>query len=126
VAEPLVYVDTSDIREGALDELKEAIPRLVEFIDENEPQLLAYNVYLSEDSRRMTVVHVHPDSASLERHLEVGGPIFRQYAHLITLTSIRVYGEPSEEALRQLREKARMLGSGDVLVERREAGFSRL
>jgi quinol monooxygenase YgiN len=122
----LVYVDTSAVREGALEELKRAIKELVAFIDANEPQLLAYNVFLNKDGSEMTVVHMHADSASLERHLEVGGPAFRRFADLLTLSSIRVYGEPSEKAVGQLHEKARLLGCEDVVVQEPQAGFARL
>jgi hypothetical protein len=125
MSQTLVYVDTSDVRDGALEELKGAIQELVGFIDVNEPQLIAYNVYLSDDANQMTVMHVHADSASLEYHLEVGGPAFRRLADLITLTSIRVYGEPSDRALSQLHEKARLLGRGDVSVHTLQGGFTR-
>jgi hypothetical protein len=64
----------------------------------------------------MTVVHVHGDAASLEYHLDVAGPAFRKLADLITLSSIRVYGEPSKRALMQLHDKARLLGRDDVAV----------
>jgi hypothetical protein len=121
----LVYVDTSDVREGALDSLRTAIDELVEFLDANVPGLIAYNVYFSADGSQMTVVHIHPDSESLANHLEVGGPAFRKFADLLTLSSIRVYGEPSEKVLRQLDEKARMLGCRDVSIHERHAGFSR-
>ena len=73
----LIYVDTSDVREGAVEELKGAIKELIEFIDANEPQIVACCVYLSDDKREMTVVHVHADAASLEYHLDVAGPAFR-------------------------------------------------
>jgi hypothetical protein len=122
---PLVYVDTSEVREGALEELRGSIRELVNFVDANEPQLIAYNVYLSDDGSQMTVVHIHADSASLEYHMDVAGPVFRRLADLITLSSIRVYGEPSEKALRQLQDKAASLGGGDVSVHRLHAGFSR-
>jgi hypothetical protein len=125
MSEPLLYVDTSEVREGALEELKGAIKELVEFIEANEPQLIAYNVCLSDDGSQMTVVHLHIDSASLDYHMEVAGPAFRRFADLITLSSIRVYGEPSDKAVRQLKEKARLLGSGDVIVHRPLAGFAR-
>ena len=72
----IVYIDTSDVREGALEELKTAMKELVDFVEANEPRLIAYNVYFSDDGTRMTVVHVHPDSASLEYHMEVAGPAF--------------------------------------------------
>jgi quinol monooxygenase YgiN len=122
---PIVYIDTSEVGEGALGELKEAIEELVAFVDANEPQLIAYNVYLSEDGNQMTVVHVHADSDSLDTHMDVAGPAFRRFADLIELSSIRVYGAPSDEALVQLHEKARLLGSGHVIVDRSHAGFSR-
>ena len=122
----IVYVDTSDVREGALDELKLAMKELVDFVEANEPRIIAYNVYLSDDGTRMAVVNVHPDSDSLEYHMEVAGPVFRQFAGLVTLSSIHIYGDPSETALRQSHEKARVLGRDAVEVDSLHAGFSRL
>jgi hypothetical protein len=125
VSQPLVYVDTSEVREGALEELKGAIHELAEFIEANEPQLIAYNVYISDDGSEITVMHVHADSASLDYHMDVAGPRFEGFAKLVTLSSIHIYGEPSGRALRQLHEKAQLLGSGDVIVQDLHAGFSR-
>jgi hypothetical protein len=122
----IFYVDTSEVRAGALEALKPAIDELAEYIEANVPRLIAYNVYLSDDGTRMTVIHLHRDSASLEYHLDVGGPAFRRLAGLITLRSIDVYGRPSEAALKQLNEKARMLGGGTVTVHEWRAGFVRL
>jgi hypothetical protein len=80
----ILYVDTSEVRAGALEELKQGIKGLVDFVEANEPQLIAYNVYFREDGTRMTVVSLHPDSASLEYHLEVAGPHFRRFVELVT------------------------------------------
>ena len=125
MSKPLVYLDSSDVREGALDELKGAIKELAEFVEVNEPQLISYNVYVSDDGSQMTVMHVHPDSASLDHYMDVAGPRFGRFKDLVTLSSIHIYGEPSEKALRQLQDKARLLGSGDVIVQGLHAGFSR-
>jgi hypothetical protein len=125
MSDAIVYVDTSDVREGALEELKVGMKRLADFVAANEPRLVAYNVYFSADGSTMTVVHVHPDSASLEHHLEVAGPIFRELAELVTLSSIHIYGEPSEKALTQSYGKARLLGRGEVVVDAFHAGFTR-
>ncbi len=99
MAGAIVYVDTSEVREGALNDLKAAIDELAAFVEANEPRLISYNVYFSDDGTRMTVVHVHPDSTSLEYHLEVAGPLFTKFVDLVTLSSIRIYGEPSEKLL---------------------------
>ncbi len=121
----LVYIDMSDVREGALRQLRQAIAEFAKFVEENEPQLIAYNVYFDPHGTRMTVVHVHPDAASLDYHLDVAGPRFQRFADLLTLSAIHIYGEPSERALQQLRDKMRLLGSGDVVVYSQHTGFSR-
>jgi hypothetical protein len=90
MSQPLVYVDTSEVRAGKLPKLKAAIKELAEFIDENEPQLVSYSVYFTEDDSCMTVMHIHTDSASLDHHMDVGGPLFRKFADLVTLSSIHI------------------------------------
>jgi hypothetical protein len=121
----ILYVDTSDVREGALEELKAGMKELTDFVEANEPRIMAYNVYFSDEGTTMTVVHAHPDSASFEYHMEVAGPIFRRLAELVTLSAIHIYGEPSEKVLKQSHEKAQMLGRGAVVVEPLFAGFNR-
>jgi hypothetical protein len=124
-SEAIVYIDRSEIRDGSVEELKAGVRRLVEFIDAREPQLISYGFYIDEEAATMTVVAVHPDSASLELHLDVGGGEFRKLAHLLTLTAIECYGRPSERALEQLREKAAMLGEGGTVISiGRFAGFT--
>ena len=122
----IVYIDISEVREGALDELKAGLKDLVDFIEAKEPRLLAYNVYFSADGTTMTVMNVHPDAASLEYHMEMAGPLFRRFVELVTLSSIHIYGEPSEKALELAHEKARLLGGGAVEVEALHVGFTRL
>lgn len=124
--QPIVYLDRSDVHEGRLDDLKDGIVRLVDFIEAHEPQLLAYGFHLDEEARTMTVLAVHPDSASLELHLEVGQMEFRKLGDLITLRSIEVYGPVSARARGLLDRKLEMLGEGGVVVSERYAGFSRL
>ena len=126
VSDVIVYIDISEVREGAVDELKASLTDLADLIEAKEPQLLAYNVYFSDDGTRMTVMNVHPDAASLEYHMEVAGPLFRRFVELVTLSSIHIYGEPTEKALKQAYEKARLLGGGVVEVEALHAGFTRL
>jgi hypothetical protein len=124
-AELIVYVDHSDIHEGRLPELKEGIRRLVDIIDVLEPQLIAYGFHLDEEAGRMTVTAVHPDSASLELHLEIGNEEFRKLGDMITLRQMEIYGSISERVREMLEQKATMLGGRGVTVTERFAGFAR-
>ena len=127
MSELIVYIDHSDIREGKLDDVKAAIHELAAFVETHEPQLLAYGFYLNEDETHIAVVAIHPDSESLETHMEIGGPEFRQFADLINLHTIEVFGRPSAKVLDQLHQKAAMLGEdGRVVVHDQAVGFVRL
>ena len=96
----------------------------MDLIEAREPQLISYGFYIDEASSKMTVVAVHPDSASLELHMDIGSAEFRKLAHLLTLTAIECYGQPSERALEQLQQKAAALGDGGTVVSvGRFAGF---
>jgi quinol monooxygenase YgiN len=125
VSEPIVIVDTSDIHEGKLDELRRAVAELAEFVEANETGTISYQVFFGDDDRQMTVLQIHPDSASMERHMEVAGPVFAKFADLLVLRTIDIYGSPSEKVLELLRRKAELLGTASVAVHDRQAGFAR-
>jgi len=126
MSESIVYIDRSEIVEGKLEVLKEGIRNLVDFVHEREPQLISYGFFINDEATQMTVVAVHPDSASLEFHMEVAGPVFRNVKEFIELKAIEVYGRPSGKALRQLQQKAEMLGEGgSVVVQEPQVGFAR-
>ena len=126
MSEPIISLDTSLIRVGRLDELKSAVAELVEFVRSNEPRPIVYEVYVDNTESRMTVVQVHPDSASMEYHMTVAGPAFAGFAELVTLSTMDVYGKPSEELLELLRRKVQMLGEATVNVHDLQAGFARI
>jgi quinol monooxygenase YgiN len=126
MSEPVISIDTSSIREGRLDELKRAVADLVEFVQSNEPRPIVYQVYVDDSGSRMTVVQVHPDSASMENHITVAGPAFAGFAELVTLSTLDVYGKPSGELLELLRRKVQMLGDATVTVHDLQAGFARI
>lgn len=127
VSEPIVYIDRSRIREGKIEDVRAAARDLVAFVEANEPQLISYGFFIEEPANAMTVVAVHPDSASLELHMEIGGPRFKAFADLIEMRSIEVFGRVSEKVMQQLRQKAEMLGtSGSVQVHEMHAGFLRV
>lgn len=126
MTETIVYVDRSTINEGQAAIVKEKIQHLVRFIDQRESQLLGYQFFFDEDADRMTVIAIHPDSASLETHMEVGRTAFAGFADFIDMQAIEVYGEPSARVMELLEHKAEMLGeAGRVEVHTPQGGFMR-
>jgi hypothetical protein len=123
--DPIVAIDSSEIREGKIEELKARLTELVDFVEANEAEPIAYSVYIDEDGRRMTVMQIHANSASMELHMRLAGPIFRRFTELVVLSRIDFYGRPSDALLEQMRQKAEMLGNASVVVNELQAGFAR-
>lgn len=98
---------------------------LAGFVEENMPRLVSYGFFLDADRTHMTVVAVHPDSESLEFHMDVGGAEFRKFASFIDLQRIEIYGRVSDSVLERLHTKAQMLGGGTVAAHEFYAGFAR-
>lgn len=126
MAGPIIGVDRSEILEGKLEEVERAIARMAAFVEAEEPDTIAYEVFLDPSRTWMTVVQIHPDSASMERHMEIARPVFAPFAGLIRLAEIHVYGEPSERLVEQLEAKAAALGDATTTVHRLSHGFERL
>lgn len=124
--EPILYVDVSDIRPGKLPTVKKLMADLVAFVEASEPQLIAYDFFIDETESTMTCVALHPDSASMEFHMDVGWERFRAFSEHIDQRSIDVYGKASESVMARLHRKIEMLGKGTVNAHRLHAGFTRL
>ena len=124
---PVIYIDRSDVHADAVDELKAGLLLLAAFVESHQPQMATYGVYLDEAENQMTVVSVHPDSASLERHIDLGGPEFKKLAPFLTLREIEVFGPLSERGVELVHQKAAALGDGGVVrLHACFAGFDRV
>jgi hypothetical protein len=125
-AGPVIYIDRSDVHPDTLADLKAGIRALVAFVESRQPQMVTYGFYVDEDKLEMTVVSVHPNAASLERHIEMGGSEFKKLASYLTLREIEVFGTLSARAVDLLQQKASTLGDGGtVSLHEQFAGFDR-
>ncbi|MGZ8886468.1 MAG: hypothetical protein ACXW1O_07870 [Halobacteriota archaeon] len=95
---------------------------LVELVKAKEPQIIAYSVYLNENGKQLTVLQVHPDSASAEFHMEVTGSAFPK--ELINVSRIDIYGKPSQSLQEKMR-LAETTGSVGAFMHELHAGLSR-
>jgi hypothetical protein len=108
VTGPFIFIAANRLRPGKLDDERRRVPGLVEFIQANEPRLLAFNEYVNEDGTEVAVVQVHPDAESMAYHLEVVAErAASAYADTIeATTSIHVFGAPTEAVVEMLRRQA--------------------
>jgi hypothetical protein len=123
---PFIFIATNRLKEGRLEEESKRVPGLCDFIEANEPRLIAFNEYVNEDGTEVGVVQIHPDADSMEFHMNVVRErAERAYAETLDATaSIQVFGAPDDAVLALLAQQA---GSGVPLTvkARHLGGFTR-
>ena len=118
----IVFITTSQIQNGALERVKEAVRNSVDFIETNGPQLMA-EVFIDESKLLFFGIQVHRDSKSILTHWQVADPYMRDVMQYITTTHVDIYGQPNEAVMKGMR---RLSSQGAVIsVTPRFAGFSR-
>jgi hypothetical protein len=125
MAGPFIFVATNKVREGRLEGEKRRVPEWIDFIQSNEPRLIAFHEYLSEDGTEVEYVQVHPDTDSFENHMRVVESSGRSYTETLEgTTNMRIYGRPSKAILEMLSQAA---GSGVPMTVLPEhfGGFTR-
>lgn len=103
MGKPFIYVGTYMIKPGKAEEARKRIAELVDFVETNEPRMIAFHCFLDEKVSKMTVVQVHPDAASMEFHLQVNARHFTTaFDYLESLMSDQYYGQVSETLAAEL------------------------
>ena len=105
---PFIFIATNRLKAGRLEDEKKRVPGLAEFIEANGPRLIAFNEYANEEGTEVGVVQVHPDTDSMEFHMQVVRErAERAYAETLDFTtSIQVYGTPTQAILEMLSRTA--------------------
>jgi quinol monooxygenase YgiN len=73
MAEPFIFIGTHTVKEGKLEDFRQHFQEFCAFIEENEPRLIHFALYISEDGTEVSVVQVHPDEDSMAFHMQVAG-----------------------------------------------------
>jgi biotin carboxylase len=105
---PFIFIATNRLKPGKLADERNRVPGLVDFVQANEPRLIAFNEYINDDGTEVAVVQVHPDAESMASHMEVVAErAAAAYAETVeATTSIQVFGTPSDAVLEMLRRQA--------------------
>jgi hypothetical protein len=97
-----------------------AIEGMREAVRANAPRVRSFHAYVNEDISEGTVIHVHPDAASLDEHLEALAERIEAATQLVEVVRIELLGTPSPATIERLsREPA------PVTIKRHLLGFTR-
>ena len=96
---PLIYVGTYTVKPGSQEQARGRLAELVDFVETNEPRLIAFNAYLDRDGTTVSIVQVHPDSASMEFHMQVNAKHFATAFDWLDASMSGQYFGPISDAL---------------------------
>lgn len=100
---PLIVVSTLRVKEGRLEEVERYYKKILDIVERNEPRLIAFHGFLNEEGTEMTSIQIHPDTASMEFHMQVlrdnWDESFSEYGQMLEMSTIAYYGSPPESAL---------------------------
>lgn len=100
---PLIFISHSTARPGKADTYRSHVKEATDLIESEEPRMIAFNSYASEDGTDVSTVQVHPDADSLDVHLRLFAERLGERAfEAVDTSEINIYGKPSEAALEML------------------------
>ncbi len=103
MSRPLIVISKFRVKEGKLEELRQYYKKILGIIEANKTQAIAFHGFLNEEGTELTAIQVHPNTASMEYHMQVVkenyDENFSQFTQMLEGTTIEYYGTPPESAL---------------------------
>lgn len=124
---PLIFVAHSTVKPGRRDTYLAHWKEAIELVEAEEPRMIGFHAYATEDGDRVSTVQVHPDAESLDVHLRLFAEKLQHRAfEALDSDEINVYGTPSEAALGMLGQLPTLMPGLRVRVlPVHEGGFLR-
>ncbi|HSK90660.1 MAG TPA: hypothetical protein VK875_05045 [Euzebyales bacterium] len=126
MAEPLIFVNTYQVKEGQLEAYRQATRGWFAWNESEHPRLVHHQVYAGEDGSEVTNIQLHPDSDSMALQMQLVADVHGRWQEFIDWSTMRIqlYGAPSDDLLTQLQQIA---GSGvPVTIRSPVGGFTRV
>lgn len=100
---PLIFVSHSKVKPGKLETYRAHCTAAAELVETEEPQMIGFHLYESEDGTQVSTVMVHPDAESLDTHFKLYAErLADRVADAVDTHEITIYGRPSDAALQFL------------------------
>jgi hypothetical protein len=93
VSGPFIVRSVSSIHPGKAEEYRPVVAEFCRLVEEREPRLLGFHIYVTEDHSTEVVVQIHPDAESMQHHLAVMGDKVRETFAFTDFEKFEIYGE---------------------------------
>jgi quinol monooxygenase YgiN len=125
MADPIVFVSHFAIRDGKLEAYRRLQAEIAAAIEAEKPGTVVYLAHLDPRGTAVTVTHVFPDAAAMDRHFDGSDERSRAADEVMVPAGWEIYGSPSGPALETIRQAAAAGGVALRLAPDYVAGFVR-
>jgi hypothetical protein len=102
---PLIFITRSTVKPGRWAQQLEHDREATEIVDSEEPRVIAFNTWSSNDQAEMSCIQVHPDAESLDAHLKIFYERLAERAgDALDTYEIDIYGTPSDGVLESMQQ----------------------
>ncbi|WP_165949400.1 helix-turn-helix transcriptional regulator [Kribbella turkmenica] len=124
MSSPFIVISKSRIKSDKAEAYAAWCDDMFADVEEQEPRLLAFNQWESEDHTFSVVIQVHPDAESFEYHLKLFGERVKETFDQIDVQAVEIYG-PASPFVEQFVSHG-LEGLPMTLYPQHTGGFTRL
>lgn len=122
---PFIFVTTHTLDEGVLDEYMAQDGEFRAFLQENEPDLLDYQVFMDDDQTEVTFVFVFRDASAADHHMQIARELIGRGLEITSTSRLEVYGGSPGPVLGGVLDANAEAGVPVSIKARPLGGFSR-
>ena len=123
MAAPFIFTGTYEVHEGRFEDARKKLTEHADFVEANEPRLVAFHVFTDEDAGTVSIVQVHRDPESMEFHMKLSAEHIQSALgdYLGETVSTHLYGGAGSGIVDTIRQ----YDPGVNVVTEHLAGFTR-
>src|SRR5687767_2340953 len=92
------YTGELTIKDGKIDEFRRIIHSFIEAVQNKEPDMNAYQVYLNAEENKAYIVEWFKNSDAVLAHLANVGPMLPELLAIAPITRLEVFGNLTKQA----------------------------
>jgi len=96
MTQPFIVKATSKIHPGKAEAYAPRAREICQLVEENEPRVLAFHIYVNQDQSSESVIQIHPDAESMQYHLRLLGDKVRETFEYTDFEALEVFGSPND------------------------------
>jgi len=126
MAEAIAFISHFRIKPGKLEEVRAAIGAVAAQLAAAKPRTTAFLAYVDENGQRLSIVHLFPDAAAMDLHVEGAADRSKAAYELFEPAGWEIYGTPSKAARETIERNAADAGVTLTVEPDALGGFLRL